>query len=435
MTAIVIPYCPRPQFQAYHDRTQRWACLVAHRRAGKTVACVNDLIYRALTLDKPHGRYAYVAPYLGQGKEVAWEYLQRFSRPIAKDINIAELRVILNNGSSIRIHGADNPDRLRGSYLDGVILDEFADFRPGVWGEVVRPMLADRQGWATFIGTPKGKNEFYERYEQAVADRNWFTARLLASETAILPEVELAAARKDMTPEQYAQEFECSFQAAITGAYFALEMAQAEQEGRITNVAYDDRIPVHTAWDLGIGDATSIWFWQVAGKEIRIIDWHEDHGRSLSHYADVLHSRGYRYGDDWVPHDARVRELGTGRTRVETLASLRRKPRLVPDHRVMDGINAARLTLDRVWFDADRCARGIEALKQYRADFDEKARTFRDAPRHDWTSHSADAFRYLCMAWRELVPEEKRDPLADLLRPKTLGEMLKEKFGEEEDNA
>ena len=433
MPAIVIPYCPRPQFQPYHDRTQRWACLVAHRRAGKTVANINDLVYRALTLDKPHGRYAYVAPYLGQGKEVAWEYLQRFSRPIAQDINIAELRVVLNNGASIRIHGADNPDRLRGSYLDGVVLDEFADFRPGVWGEVIRPMLADRAGWATFIGTPKGKNEFWERYEKAVVDPEWFTARLLASETGILPADELDAARKDMTPEQYAQEFECSFQAAITGAYFALEMAQAEQEGRITDVAYDDRLLVHTAWDLGIGDATSIWFWQVAGKEIRIIDWHEDHGRSLSHYADVLHSRGYRYGDDWVPHDARVRELGTGRTRVETLASLRRKPRLVPDHRVMDGINAARLTLDRVWFDADRCARGIEALKQYRADFDEKARTFRDAPRHDWTSHSADAFRYLCMAWRELVPEEKRDPLADLLRPKTLGEMLKEKFGDEED--
>ncbi len=434
MPDLVIPYRPREQFLPYHRRTQRWAAIVAHRRCGKTVACINDQIKEALKLEIPYGRYAYVAPFLAQGKEVAWEYLKRYCQPVCEAVNESELRVTLINGGSIRIHGADNPDRLRGSYLDGVVLDEYADMRPSVWGEVIRPMLADRSGWATFIGTPKGRNAFYDIVTAAEArPTEWFSTRLLASQTGILPQAELESNRQMMTPEQYEQEFECSFEAAILGAYFGKEIAQAEREGRIRDVPYEPDLPVHTAWDLGIGDSTAIWFWQVVGSEIRIIDWYENHGQGLAHYADVLAARGYQYADDWVPHDARVRELGTGRTRVETLSSLRRKPRLVPDHRVMDGINAARVTLPRVYFDAIRCAAGLEALRQYRADYDEKTRAFKNEPKHDWTSHSADAFRYLCMAWRELVPDPKpKDPIAELLRPKTLDEHLKDYDGEQD---
>lgn len=399
----------------YHDRAQRWAVLVAHRRCGKTVACINDLIRRAIQLTVPHGRYAYVAPYLSQAKEVAWEYLKRFSLPILADKNEAELWVELLNGARIRVHGADNPDRLRGAYLDGVVLDEYADMRPGVWGEVIRPMLADRQGWATFIGTPKGRNEFYATFAKAQQDGNWFAGLLRASETGILPESELREAAADMTPEQYAQEFECSFEASILGAYYGAAIAEAERAGRVGSAKYDEALPVHTAWDLGIGDSTAIWLWQAAPDGVAVIEHIEDSGKALGHYVKELSARPYRYGDDFVPHDARARELGSGKTRVETLISLGRRPRVVVDHTVMDGINAVRVLFPKVHF-SDKCAAGIEALRQYRADFDEKLKTFKDRPRHDWTSHTADAFRYMAMAYRELRPQQKPAPVPTDLR-------------------
>lgn len=378
-------------------------------------------------LSLPHGRYAYVAPFLAQAKEVAWEYLKRYAQPIIADKNESELWVELLNGARIRIHGADNPDRLRGAYLDGCVLDEYADMRPSVWGEVIRPMLADRQGWATFIGTPKGRNEFYDIWARAERDPAWHALMLRASQTGILLETELSAARQDMTIEQYEQEFECSFEAAIVGSYFGKEIAQAERDGRITTVAHEPDLPVHTAWDLGIGDSTAIWFWQIVGKEIRVIDHYENHGQALPHYAGVLASKPYDYAADWVPHDAKVREMGTGRTRVETLQGMGRKPRLVPDHKLMDGINAARLTIPRCWFDFDKCRDGIEAMRQYRVEFDEKTRAFKDTPRHDWTSHTADAFRYLAMAYRELTAADVPvDPIEQMLKPKTLNEMISE---------
>lgn len=383
--------------------------MVAHRRFGKTVGTINDLIKRAIELKLDHGRFAYVAPYLSQGKEIAWEYLKRFAAPAITDKNESELWVELCGKARVRIHGADNPDRLRGAYLDGVVLDEYADMRPSVWGEVIRPMLADRQGWATFIGTPKGHNEFFDVWDQAQGNPAWFTAMFRASETGVLAYDELNDAARDMTPEQYAQEFECSFEAAITGAYFGKEMADAERAGRICELPYEKALPVHTAWDLGIGDSTAIWFFQVVGSEIRVIDHYEAHSHGLPHYVGVLASKPYAYGDDYVPHDARVRELGTGRTRIETLKELGRRPKLVPAHKIMDGINAARLSMPMVWFDRYKCADGIEALRQYRAEFDEKTRAFKDNPRHDWTSHSADAFRYLAMAWREMAPPAQRE--------------------------
>ena len=217
---IKLPYAPRRVFLSYHARIKRWSCIVAHRRCGKTVACINDMIKKAIIINRPHGRYAYVAPFLAQAKEVAWEYLKRYAAPIITDKNEGELWVELINGSRIRLHGADNPDRLRGNYLDGVVLDEFGDMRPSIWGEVIRPMLADRGGWATFIGTPKGRNEFAKVFERSQSNPDWFSAMLRASQTGILPEDELASALEDMTPEQYEQEFECSFDAAITGSIF-----------------------------------------------------------------------------------------------------------------------------------------------------------------------------------------------------------------------
>jgi hypothetical protein len=245
---------------------------------------------------------------------------------------------------------------------------------------------------------------------------------LRASQTRLLPEAELESAREEMTPEQYEQEFECSFDAAIIGAYFGKELAQADREGRIRALHYDPELPVHTSWDLGIGDPTAIWFWQVAGQEIRLIDHYENSGQAIPHYVSEIRSRAYAQGIDWLPHDAKIKSFETGRTRVETLIALGREPRLVPDHKLMDGINSTRLLLSRCYFDRAKCADGVEALRQYRADYDEKAKTFKDRPRHDWTSHSADAFRYMCMAYKELEAEPpKRKPR--LLTDLTLDEL------------
>ena len=398
---IVLPYRPRPQFAPFHNRTQRFAVVVAHRRAGKTVSTLNDKIKRAVQCTLPHGRYAYVAPFLSQAKEVAWDYLKRFAEPIITDKNESELWIELINGARIRIHGADNPDRLRGGYLDGVTLDEYADMRPSVWGEVIRPMLADRKGWATFIGTPKGRNEFHTKWEQANADPAWFGLMLRASETGLIDHEELAEAAKDMTPEQFAQEFECSFTASIIGSYYGRELAAVERLGRVCSVPYDPMLPVHTSWDLGMGDSTAIWFFQAAPGELRIIDFYENHGQPLKHYVAEIEARGYRKGTDWLPHDARVRSMETGRTRAETLVSLGRSPNIAPEQKLMDGINAVRLVIPECWFDQDKCRDGIEALRHYRTEFDERTKAFKDTPRHDWSSHAADSFRYLSLAYRE----------------------------------
>ena len=436
---VELDYAPRRVFVPYHARTQRWAVLVAHRRAGKTVACINDIVARALSLKlKPGwgpGRYAYVAPYLAQAKEVAWEYLKRFAGPAMGDKNESELWVELVNGARIRIHGTDNPNRLRGAYLDGVVLDEYADMRPSVWGAVIRPMLADREGWGTFIGTPKGRNEFHHIWDHAQADRRWFSAMLRASTTGILPQSELDEARGDMTPEQYEQEFECSFEAAIVGAYFGREIAQADREGRIREVPYEPLLPVHTAWDLGKGQNMAVWFWQMVAGEIRIIDHHQGaQNDSIPETVKAIERRPYNWGLDFVPHDARVPELGTGRTRVEVLTTLRRMPRVVVGHHVDDGINAAKITIPRCYFDREKCADGLEALRQYRADFDEKVNAFKNTPKHDWTSHSADAFRYLCMAWRELTADDApKDPIAEMLKPKTFNDLMEELEHDERD--
>ncbi len=344
-----------------------------------------DLVGAALHEKKGSARYAYVAPLYSQAKDVAWMYVKRLTEDIpGTKLFEYELRADLPNGNRVRLYGADNPDRLRGLYLDGVVLDEFADMKPSVWGEVIRPMLMDRKGWAAFIGTPKGRNTFYDIWAQAQDDPEWFSLMLKASESGLLDQQEIEAARRMLSPEQFEQELECSFDVAVLGAYWGKELALAEREGRIGNVPYEPELVTHTAWDLGIGDSTAIWFFQVCGSEVRVIDYYENHGHGLAHYAAVLNSKPYRYGDDWLPHDARVRELGTGRTRVETLVGLGLKPRIVPDHKLMDGINAVRVTMPQLWFDRAKCGNGVEALRQYQAEYDERARTFRDTPKHDW---------------------------------------------------
>lgn len=411
---VTIPYTPRDLFRPYHRRHNRWSCLVVHRRAGKSVACINDLVRRAVELDRVDGRFAYIAPQLNQAKDVAHAYLKRYTAPIALKVNEAEIWVEVPNAgghtSRIRIYGADNPDRLRGGYVDGCILDEYADMAPSVWGEIIRPMLADRQGWATFIGTLKGRNHLWKLYEDHMDDPAWFTMLAKASETGILPQSELDDMQADMTPEEYAQEMECNPDAAIRGAYWGKELAAADAAGRMCQVAWEPSQPVHTAWDLGVGDSMAIWWWQAVGAELRVLDFYENHGFGFEHYAAVAATKPWPRGFDYVPHDAKVKEMGTGRTRIESMIALGFKPRLVPMHTVDDGNNAVRVLIPRMWFNTPETRDGVEGLKQYRADYDEKLRVFKDKPRHDWTSHRADAMRYLAMAYRELVPKPQPEP-------------------------
>lgn len=400
-SGIALAYRPRPQFLPFHARKERWACIVAHRRAGKTVAACNDLIARALATKKENARFGYLAPYRGQAKSISWDYLKRYSRPLAPKVSETELSLRLANGAEIRVFGADNPDALRGLYFDGVCLDEPADIRPSVWGEILRPALADRKGWAVFLGTPKGHNAFHEIHEQAEASPEWYSSVLKASETGLIPEEELEDARKMMTADQFAQEFSCSFEAAIHGAIYAKELAAARKDGRIGRVPHDPALPVHTAWDLGVGDSTAIWFIQLLGMEARLIDYYETSGEGLPHYAKMLQDRGYIYGRHIGPHDIAVRELGSGRSRIEVAASLGIKFEIAPNVALEDGIHAARLWLSRCFVDETKCKAGLEGLQHYRWEHNDRLGEFKTRPVHDFASHASDAFRYAALALKD----------------------------------
>jgi hypothetical protein len=359
-----------------------------------------------LTDGKEDGRYAYLAPYYAQAKSIAFDYLLHFSQPVLAKANQSELWVELLNGARIRLFGADNPDALRGLYLDGVVLDEYADMKPSIFGAVLRPLLSDRSGWATFIGTPKGHNAFWDIYQSAVKSDDWYVKVLRASQTGLLPQDELDDAAKTMSQDQYLQEFECDFESAILGAYYGKEMRQLTDDGRITEVEYDHLFPVHTAWDLGYSDDTAIWWFQVVFGEIRLLDYHSSNGQGVAFYAGIIQSReaerGYNYGYHYLPHDARAKTLSSNRSVIEQLSDKipLKTIKITPNLKLQDGIQASRLALTRAWFDR-KCTDGIECLRQYQREYDEDKKVFRDKPRHDWTSHGADAFRYLSIVWKE----------------------------------
>jgi hypothetical protein len=404
---IDLGYRARPAFVPFHTRKQRFACIVAHRRAGKTVASVLDLIDAALRCDKPNPRFAYLAPYYAQAKDVAWSYLKQHTAAIpGATPNESELRVDLPNGGRVRLYGADNYDRMRGIYLDGVVLDEYADQDPRAWSEVIRPALSDRHGWAAFIGTPKGQNAFYELHQRAEASDDWYSVLLKASKTGIIPAAELEALKAELSEDEYARELECSFEAAVEGAYYARLLNEADEAGRIGRVEVDPILPVHAAFDLGIGDSTAIWLAQFTGREIRLVDYIENNGVALDWYGKALKDRGHTYEPLILPHDARARELGTGKSRVEMLEQMGFRTRVLEASSVEDGIETVRRMLPRTWIDAGRCAAGLQAVRQYRARKDEKRRLSL-GPLHDWTSHAADALRYLMVAYEE--PRQKRE--------------------------
>lgn len=363
---------------------------------------INALVIAAMRCEKKNPRYAYFAPLYRQAKSVAWDYLRYYAGNIpGVKFNESELRCDLPNGARVTLLGSDNPDSQRGIYLDGVVLDEVAQMPMRMWTEILRPALADRKGWAIFIGTPQGRDEFCALYERALGDPEWYAAMFRASETGLIDEEELAALRREMDPDEYQQEMECSFTAAIKGAYYGQLLDQADRDGRICNVPYEPALPVYTAWDLGVSDSTCIWFIQPErGGGMRVIDYYEASGEGLPHYASVVASKDYMYGGHIGPHDIAVRELGSGKSRIETARSLGIRFDMAPNLPVQDGINATRGILPKCWFDREKCGVGLEALRHYRREFNEKMGDFKDKPKHDWTSHAADAFRYFAVGYR-----------------------------------
>jgi hypothetical protein len=401
---LVSPYMAREEFMPLHRKQTRWFIGVAHRRAGKTVADINELVIGATKCRLDNPRFAYVAPQLNQAKDIAWTYLKEYTAFIpGRKVNESELWIELPGGARIRIYGADNPDRLRGIYLDGVVLDEFGDMDPTIWSQVIRPALSDRKGWACFIGTPKGKNTFHKLWTEAEKDEDWTRLELKASETGLLDAKELADARKMMSEDEYAQEYECSFEAAVRGAYYGKEFNALEASEQLTTVPHDPRLQTHTAWDLGVADSTVIWFIQTHGRETRVIDVLKGEGVGLDWYAKRLQERDYLWGNHYLPHDVEVRELGTGKSRKEVLEGLGIKVTVCPNIPVEDGIQATRMLLPTCWFDAVKCKEGIEALRMYRRDWDDKRQEFRVHPLHDWTSHYADAMRYFAVGHSERI--------------------------------
>jgi phage terminase large subunit len=438
-------YRPRELQKVMQDEMRRFNSWCVHRRFGKSKMASHIIVDRAVDCPFKDGNYGYVAPTFDQVERICWkyikEYLEKFPRVKIWDSDlIARLPTREGHWAEIGLYGVDSPkQRLRGSYFDGVVLDEWQDIPPHVWFEQVRPMLADaeRAGvdwrynpnqWAAFLFTPKGRNHAARMHFRAllwfvgkgakteaaegeeprtVFRNNWSGFTLPNSVTGILTPDEVDDMRANMDDATFMQEVECSFDAAIKGAIFAKQIADLRERKRITEVKYTNLLPVHTAWDLGYDDATAIWFFQMLGNEPRIIDYYENSQNDLSHYADVLSRRGYRYGKNFFPHDVDVHDLGVGKTRRSVLQSLGIRVTAVPKaSNKEDPIAAARLLLPRCYFDEELCQDGLDRLAMYRRDWDPLNSTFRLKPKHDWTSHGADAFMTLAMGIRLAPPSD-----------------------------
>lgn len=412
---ITIPYAPRPlQLEVHKSLDEaRFCVVVAHRRFGKTVLAINHLLRAALRCQRERPRVAYVGPTFRQAKGVAWDYLRHYTSPIpGVTYNESELRADLPKGAQVRLYGADQGgDNLRGIYLDAVVLDEVGLMQTKVWTEVIRPALADRQGQALFIGTPAGQNAFWQLRNQAAQGGNWRLFEFKASETGIVPLEELDDAKRTMSDDAFQQEFECSFEASVRGAIFGKVMTWLREHDRFGKVDYDPLLPVHTAWDLGMSDATAIWLLQTERSgDVRVIDYIEGSGEGLGYYVNVLKGKGYTFGRHILPHDAQVRELGTGKSRLEMLRSLGINAEVAPNLSLEDGVEAARMFLRRCHFDLSHTQSGIDALVSYRRRQNTRTEEY-GQPEHDWASHAADAMRYAAVALKTGDQSKKMAPI------------------------
>lgn len=414
-------YAPRKHQVELHRKVKRFSCIVAHRRFGKGVWSANEIIDRALRLGLPNPKYCHISPYISQAKRNMWDVFKHYTRAlpgVKANENELKIEIPRPTGDTIRIQlfGGDDPDAIRGQYFDGVVLDESAQIHPDVWKQGVRPALSDRLGWCAFIGTPKGKNFFYHvhlKFRELMNQGNpdYYTEVFKSSETGIIPASELLDAKNTMEEADYQQEYECSFESANVGSYYGKLIAKLEQEGKITEVPYDPATPVVTGWDLGIDDTTVIWFIQIVGAQVRVIDYVEHNGEGMPYFAGLLKERGYVYDRHIFPHDVKVRELGTGKTRKETFEKFGIRPiDVAPKLTLPDGIDSVRKILPRCVFDAKKCLRGIEALREYQRIWDSQKLTFEERPYHNWASNGADAFRTFAVGVRENRTDHSRLP-------------------------
>jgi len=391
----------RPVFEAFDDGIRRF-CEVWHRRSGKDKTFWNLLIREAAT--GRVGNYWYVFPSYAQGRKAVWDAIDRDgyrvrdhapAAALAGKPNETEMSLAFTSGSTLQIVGSDKVDSLVGTNPVGVVFSEYALQSPSVW-QYLSPILIENGGWAAMNFTPRGDNHARDLYERALLDpAHWHCQLLTIHETHALDAAQIAEAKASMSEEVFRQEYLCDWAAGNQGAYYGRLLAAALDGGRITSVPVDPRWPVHTAWDLGVGDATAIWFWQVSpAGDRRFVDFYEASGEGLPHYAAVLQQRGYVYGKHYAPHDIAVKEWAGGVTRIEAARGLGIRFDVVPRQTVEDGIEAARLLIPRAWFDAARCKRGLECLRAYHKEFDETRQAWRERPEHDWSSHAADAFRY-----------------------------------------
>ena len=402
MATIKIPFKPRsyqiPLINFILNGGKR-AFIVWHRRAGKDLALWNFVV-RIATQEK--GLYFYFLPTYTQGKKIIWDgitndgfrFLDFCPKQIVRHLNGQEMKIELANGSIIQIIGTDNYDSIRGTNPRGCVFSEYAYQNPQAW-EVVKPILRLNVGWAVFNTTPQGENHAYELYSMAENSDEWYTNLLTVDDTGLLTKEDIDKERAEgMSEEMIQQEYYCSWSGSLVGSYYGQLMDMAKKEKRLTRVPYEPTLPVYTSWDLGMDDQTAIWFFQVLNlNEIRVIDYYENNGESLSHYAGVLFEKGYTYRDHLLPHDVEVRELSSGKSRRSTLESLKIRPITVcPAVNPADRIQGTRNMLPKCYFDKDKCAGGVRALKGYRKEYDEKKKTYKPTPLHDWASHGADAF-------------------------------------------
>lgn len=422
---VEIPYTPREQQREVHDLvdSHRFGVIVAHRRWGKSVCFANELIKRAVSTRRKDYRAAFLSPTYQQSKAVIWDELRRYTEPLPRDqysFNESELRLDFANGARIRLFGADNPDRLRGQYFDDVVADEMDIVKLETFTEIIRPAISDRKGNFYAIGTFKYSNgalgQLYDMAGEEDDDNGWFRRIYAVGSSESLDPEEVADAQRVMSREEFAREYECVRVAAVKNAILGRYIDEADAAGRISSVPHDPALPVITAWDLGVGDSTAIWFVQQAGRgEVRLIDYHEASGEGLPYYAQMLKEKGYTYADHIAPHDIGVRELGTGKSRLEVAMSLginfRVLPRVSQNVRseIDERIEASRTLIPRCWFDREKTAEGIEALRSWHRDTNPSTGELKSSPVHDWASHGSDAFGYLAMGIR---------PVADVSRPR-----------------
>lgn len=440
MAIVTIPYKPREWAKSLHDSLKRFGALVLHRRAGKTTAVMNHHLRAALddaweerrlmTLQPtltpaqlhelvrpPGGRhYGHILPLHTQAKSVAWDKLKFYAAVVpGLRVNESELLIRLPNGNKVQLFGADNPDAFRGMAFSGLSFDEYSQMAPNVFSEVLSKALADHLGYALFLGTIKGKDHLFKTHEAASLSPDWFSLwqdidRSLASETGITIQVLQTAMQDDaklvgqglMSQDEFEQEWYLSTDAAIHGAFYLKEMAEALKSGRITNVPWDPSLSVDTDWDLGMVDAMAVVYSQtLRSGEVRLIDYHEAEGEALPYHIRQLRDRPYTYGKHYPPHDATIKELGSGKSRIEVAKDMGLTfewPDVNPG--VQAGIEAGRMLLPRCWFDKTKTERLIECLRNYRKAFNTRLNEFTGTPVHNWASHGADAFRGLAVRHR-----------------------------------